>query len=448
MVILSWGIDQGWARPLTVPGGQPDYFETPNWANSPPLRKFVDTLAPLGCATPNNLGQCIPVADPDITTYSGSDYYEIELVEYREQMHSDLPALGAGTKLTATSGGTKLRGYRQTNTADVNLLTPHYLGPLIIATKDRPVRIKFTNKLPTGTGGDLFLPVDTTVMGSGEGPKDANGNPCDPKIQDCANFTQNRATIHLHGGRTPWISDGTAHQWITPAGETTPFAKGVSVAYVPDMWYTAGGATRTDCAGLSTCAGATNNPGPGSQTFYYTNQQSARLLFYHDHAWGITRLNVYAGEAAGYLIQDAVEQALVNGGTINGRAFLRDTIPGRIAGEQIPLIIQDKTFVDAVSTRATYIWNTDPTWNWGTGARPGANITEVKTGDLWWPHVYMPAENPYNPDMTGGNPFGRWFYGPWFFPATPVCGSSPQAVKPLCIDFGAVANPFADPANA
>ncbi len=42
----------------------------------------------------------------------------------------------------------------------------------------------------------------------------------------------------------------------------------------------------------------------GCQTFYYTNQQSARLMFYHDHAWGITRLNVYAGEAAGYLITD------------------------------------------------------------------------------------------------------------------------------------------------
>ena len=37
-------------------------------------------------------------------------------------------------------------------------------------------------------------------------------------------------------------------------------------------------------------------------TFDYTNQQSARLMFYHDHAWGITRLNVYAGEAAGYMI--------------------------------------------------------------------------------------------------------------------------------------------------
>ena len=50
----------------------------------------------------------------------------------------------------------------------------------------------------------------------------------------------------------------------------------------------------------------------GCQTFYYTNQQSARLMFYHDHSWGITRLNVYAGEAAGYLITDATEKELVS----------------------------------------------------------------------------------------------------------------------------------------
>ena len=121
--------------------GVPDYYNTPNWANSPQLRKFVDTLPPLcgaaGSAT-NNLGQCIPVAIPDKTTYPGSDYYEIEVVEYREQMHSDLPAV-VGDKMTATTGGTKLRGYRQTNTTNANLLTPHYLGPVIVATKGTPV---------------------------------------------------------------------------------------------------------------------------------------------------------------------------------------------------------------------------------------------------------------------------------------------------------------------
>jgi hypothetical protein len=60
-------------------------------------------------------------------------------------------------------------------------------------------------------------------------------------------------------------------------------------------------------------------PGPGAQTFFYTNQQSARLMFYHDHAWGITRLNVYAGEAAGYLVTDSTEQLLMaTGGALEG----------------------------------------------------------------------------------------------------------------------------------
>ena len=117
------------------------------------------------------------------------------------------------------------------------------------------MRVKFTNLLPNETGGDLFLPVDTTAMGAGVGP------------DGTTNYTQNRAVIHLHGGLTPWISDGTPHQWITPAGESTVYPSGVSVQNVPDM----------------------PDPGPGAMTFFYTNQQSARMLFYHDHAWGITR---------------------------------------------------------------------------------------------------------------------------------------------------------------
>jgi FtsP/CotA-like multicopper oxidase with cupredoxin domain len=58
----------------------------------------------------------------------------------------------------------------------------------------------------------------------------------------------------------------------------------------------------------------------------------------------------------------------------------------------------------------------------------------------------MPAQNPYNPDLTGINMLGRWMYGPWFFPPTPVCGSSPQAVAPYCINHGAVPNEYYNPA--
>ena len=307
----------------------PDYFNTANWAFSPPITKFGDGLPGLGAANANNLGQYMPVAIPDKVKFPGSDYYEISLVEYAEKMHTELPA-------------TKLRGYVQTNTTDRTVNKPHYLGPMIVATKDRPVRIKFTNLLPTGAAGNLFLPVDKSIMGAGAYEIDYDPLTRVPTPLNTGNFVENRATIHLHGGHTPWISDGTPHQWITPAGENTTYPTGVSVQNVPDMWFS----PTTHAVVPEGTPGATNDPGPGSQTFYFTNQQSARLLFYHDHAWGITRAKVYAGEVAGYLITDPTETQLVNSGII--------------PNNQIPLIIQDKTFVDAATIGAT-----DPTWNWG-----------------------------------------------------------------------------------
>jgi FtsP/CotA-like multicopper oxidase with cupredoxin domain len=437
---VFWAIGPALAVP--GPGETPDYFgTTPNWAFSPLLTKFKDPLPglwnPADGAAP---AKSIPLAVPDKLTYPGSDYYEIELREYSEVMHSEM-------------GPTRLRGYVQVNNGTngagtANTVVPsaiRYLGPVILAAKDRPVRIKFINKLSGGAAGKLFLPVDTTVMGAGPGPNAVRNQPddliCKSKQNEAtpaACYTENRATLHLHGGRTPWISDGTPHQWITPALDTTTLKKGVSVVNVPDMWYNAnsGYATIAGCAGKLSCAtpGATNDPGPGAQTFYYTNQQSARLLFYHDHAWGITRLNVYAGEAAGYLITDAKEEALIDAGTI-------PSLPG-VYRYGIPLIIQDKTFVNAATILGPT--GTDPTWNWGTGARNATTgqITAAVTGDLWWPHVYMPAQNPFNPDLSGVNPVGRWVYGPWFWPPPPICGSNADAVKPFCMEYGTVPNPL------
>jgi FtsP/CotA-like multicopper oxidase with cupredoxin domain len=337
------------------------------------IRKFVNTLPGLGPTAANNIGQYIPIAVADTTTYPGSDYYEIELREFSEQMHSDLPP-------------TRLRGYVQVRNA-VPVAPIHYLGPLIVASSNRPVRVKFTNKLPVNAGGNLFIPVDTTYMGAGSGP---NGG----------NYSQNRATLHLHGGNTIWISDGTPHQWTTPAGETTPYPKGVSVYNVPDM---DGGVEPQ-----------------GTMTFFYSNQQSARLMFYHDHALGITRLNVYAGEAAGYLLTDQYETDLIAGTNVSGA---NPSLLAPLPNIGIPLVIQDKTFVDAARIAAQ-----DPTWNWGT--TPPA----PHSGDLWFPHVYMTNQNPYN--AQGANPMGRWDYGPWFWPPLTT------------IQFGPVNNPYYDPINA
>ena len=357
---------------ITSPGSGYGYdigSATSNYVNG--IRKFVDPL-------PN-----IPAAVADKETYLGSDYYEIAIVEYTQKMHTDLPP-------------TKLRGYVQLDTSGAGIALvnpdgtpitlpggvqakgvtePRYLGPIIVAEKDRPVRIKFYNLLPTGAGGNLFLPVDTTILGSGPGPDLTTADP-DPRNPQCGVvdkpdgcYAENRATLHLHGGLSPWISDGTPHQWVIPADETNLYKKGVSTKNVPDM----------------------PDPGDGAITFFYTNQQSARLMFYHDHAWGMTRLNVYAGGAAGYIIQDTAEGALIAQGLIPGQ---EDTIP---------LIIQDKTFVPSDAQ----LIPTDPLWDKG---RWGG------FGQLWAPHVYVPAQNPG--DASGVNQFGRWAYGPWFWPPT------------------------------
>lgn len=356
------------------------------------IRKFRDSLPGL-CGQPGAMnvnGQCIPVAVPDTATYGGSDYYEIELNQYTEKLHSDLPL-------------TTLRGYRQTNApigANEEVSKFHYLGPLIVARRDRPVRIKFTNNLPTGAGGDLFIPVDRTLMGAGMGPIEGE------------EFTENRATIHNHGALVPWISDGTPYQWTAPAGEPTSYKRGPSVRMVPDMWFLSDGTTVAACAGQTTCTeqGATNDPGEGVLTFYYNNQQSARLLFYHDHAVGITRLNVYAGEAAGYLITDDVEQDLINGTNNSG---VNPGLQRLLPDVGLPMIVQDKTFVDAATIAVQ-----DPNWRWGTGPviDPLTGWRDPNTGDLWEPSVYMPAQNPY--DLSGASAFGRWQYGPWFWPPT------------------------------
>jgi FtsP/CotA-like multicopper oxidase with cupredoxin domain len=386
---------------------------------TPGLKKFVDTLPGTTPETANDLNNYIPTAQPDRDTYPGADYYEIAVVQYRQKFHKDLPP-------------TLLRGYVQLSTSVVlghevllknempdgsqaailingqpayGVDKPSYLGPTIVAEKNRPVRILFRNLLPTGSGGDLFLPVDSTLMGAGMGPNgvtlDANGVPQDmatdsgsvldgvrnpqcgntPKPADC--YTENRAELHLHGGITPWISDGTPHQWITPAGDSTSYPKGVSVSNVPDM----------------------PDFGPGTETFFYTNQQSARMMFYHDHSWGITRLNVYAGEAAGYLVTDATEQSLFGP---------QGLFPDLGIGQE--MVVQDKTFVPAD------VHATDPTWNsaeWGG------------EGSLWLPHVYMPAQNPS--DATGQNAYGRWMYGSWFWPPA------------TNVKYPPIKNPYYDP---
>ena len=369
----------------------PDYFAVPNWANSPlpqidgtgaiilgtGIRKFINTLPGIcGVTPPNELGQCIPLAAADTASYPGSDFYRIGLRDYTQQLHTDLPA-------------TKIRGYVQLDANNVPVGPNQYLGPLILATRNRPVRVLFENQLAPNAG--LFLPVDDTYMGAG-----MNSSP-DGSITEMA--SEDRADLHLHGGNSIWISDGTPHQWVTPPGETVSaapnFAKGVSFQNVPDMIGT---------GNLIPTPSLTDGQG----TYFWTNQQSGRLMFYHDHAYGITRLNVYAGEAAGYLLVDPAQEAALAAATVPG-TIVTDPNTGAIVSADlahvIPLVIQDKTFVPDDGVAGGQLAATDPTWD---VAKYGGK------GSLWFPHVYMPNQNPY--DNSGANPYGRWDYGAWFWP--------------------------------
>ena len=73
---------------------------------------------------------------------------------------------------------------------------------------------------------------------------------------------------------------------------------------------------------------------PGKKRLYhYHNDQEAATLWYHDHALGITRLNVYAGLAGFYLMRDHWDTGRPGNG------------PGLPTGRyEVPLVIQDKMF--------------------------------------------------------------------------------------------------------
>lgn len=309
------------------------------FAQSPTnITKFVTSLPGLGPGGANNIGQYIPLATKHSIPFAGkqTDLYDVLVTKFSEKMHPDLP------------GKTDFFGY-----TDLFNLQQKYLAGVIVATRGTPVLLSATNLLPR----KHILPVDPTVMAG-------------PNGLMVGDLPTNRIATHLHGGLTPWFSDGTPFQWFTPFGQHGPSFKNVPGTFPP----------------------------PGTGTYYYPNNQSARFVWYHDHAIGITRLNAYAGIASAYIITDAFEAFLINNGLL----------PALVG---IPLILQDKTFV------ANNILTQDPTWKWGD------------PGDLWYPHDYEANT------LSGGvaNPKGRWDWGATVNP--PAIGTMPLPLVSAVPEF-------------
>ena len=145
-------------------------------------------------------------------------------------------------------------------------------------------------------------------------------------------------------------------------------------------------------------------------------------MFYHDHAVAITRLNVYAGLAAPYILTDNFEEDLISGTNTSGANPTNAKLLPDLGGAYhygIPLVFQDKSYVNDATTPPgagfpapetgympqPYTSVSDPLWYTWVGW-PG--------GSFWEGHEYLPVENPFDP--TGNTPTGRWDYGPFLVP--------------------------------
>jgi spore coat protein A, manganese oxidase len=275
--------------------------------NSGQLAKWIQAMRGLNAGIPGPLGDPngIPVLSgvPD-PAFANTTLYRVTAGEFQDQLH---PALGPTT----------LWGYWDSTTG-----VKKHLGGVVIANRGQAARLRVTNTLPSTS----IIPIDATLPG--------------------ANQAQNRIAVHLHGGFIPWITDGGPFDWWTPTG-----ASGLSFLNGP-------GGVLDNIPGVPM--------GQGQADYFYPNDQSCRLMWYHDHAHGITRTNAYAGLATGYLVLDAINAAYVAAGKI-------PDVPSTI-----PLVFQDKIFVSATTPV------TDPTW--ATIARPDVQ----SIGSLWYEHVYDP----------------------------------------------------------
>ncbi len=264
-----------------------------------------------------------------------ADYYEISMRQFDQQvLPSPLPA-------------TTLWGYGALEARKPRGLLAHNAPSLTIeASHNRPVRVKWINDLvdTDGTALPHLLPVDPTLHWANP-PGGTDDRDTRPHFDETPTAYTGPVPIvtHVHGAiGVGDESDGYTEAWYLPDATDIPagyategtwydFFKGKAEAKFDDGDY---------------------DWGPGSAVFEYPNLGRASTDWYHDHALGMTRLNVYAGPAGFYIIR---------GGPHGDKAVLdaRDgsvaVLPGPAPREndkfppnkpyrEIALAIQDRSF--------------------------------------------------------------------------------------------------------
>jgi FtsP/CotA-like multicopper oxidase with cupredoxin domain len=258
------------------------------------------------------------------------DYYEISMRQFPQQI---LPE-GFNPTTVWGYGGKAARSNR-------GLLIHHAPSLTIEAAWNRSVRIKWVNELVDTNGEYLphLLPVDPTLHWANP-PGGIDGRDSRSTFFTTPGpYTGPVPMVtHVHGAiGVADDSDGYAEAWFLPNAGNIP--EGYATH---GRWY--------DFFASKAAAAYGVTWGPGFATFEYPNANRASTIWYHDHALGMTRLNVYAGPAGFYLIRGGPDDVVVDLRT-GGRAILpgpapreNDRFPPNKPYREVSIAIQDRSF--------------------------------------------------------------------------------------------------------
>jgi spore coat protein A len=309
------------------------------------------------------------------------DYYEISMKQIEEQI------------LPAGFPKTTVWGYGAVKSASKNGLLIHNAPSLTIEAQwNRPVRVKWINDLKDANGNYLshLLPVDQTLHWANP-PGGTAGRDMRPTFDETPGPYTGPVPIvtHVHGAvGVHDDSDGYAEAWYLPAANNIP------TGYAAEgTWYKFFAGKAFGSYGVSW--------GPGFAIFQYPNANRASTIWYHDHALGMTRLNVYAGPAGFYLIRGgpAGDKAVLDSRTgvtavLPGPAPReRDKFPSNKTYYEFPIAIQDRAFDDDGSL---FYPDTREFFDGATADDPGF-IPETDLSPIWNPEFFG------NTIMVNGN---------------------------------------------
>ena len=192
----------------------------------------------------------------------------------------------------------------------VNFTPPLWPAYTIEAMKGTPLNVTYDNQLSGETYDKVGLIVDQTLHWADPLMTHHSMNPY---------AGEPPTVVHLHGGEVASQYDGGPDSWFTPNNAQTGPA-----------WT------------LPPPNNVTNN-------YVYENTQEAATLWYHDHALGVTRLNVYAGLAGFYFLRGPDEEVKqLPGWSGDNEVQQIDRVTGQPDGvpyrPEIEVVIQDRMF--------------------------------------------------------------------------------------------------------